>query len=205
VSQVGKILSNIYSIETVASIIGIAIERGWPIYFLNRKTQLRQRLTDSQLLTIRKDRDVHIPLEEGRGFLPFQIVHPIDVFVDEMVLTLIMKEFGSGDKGMVVQGLNFQIAPLTAKEIENRKADIMQKSMEKRGVLINQRAQHIYDELHVRYPGITVGREIVAELIMQEEKPIYDSLQQEMPDKKTYIKPIKAKKRVRKPERSIST
>jgi hypothetical protein len=208
-----KLLSNYYQIDTIIVMIGIAIERRWSIYFRNQKSQQYQCLTVDQLLVVRKDRNIHIPLEAtptyrtplggviGGGMAVHQRVDLGDLFVDESTYALIQEIFGSSDLG-VVKNSEYKIAPLTPKEIEDRRVEIMEQAMGRREDAINRRAQKIFLELQKRYPRVSFIRDDVAGFIMQEEKTIYDSLQKEMPDVKTYIRAIKAFK---KPERSVRT
>lgn len=215
-NQVGRFLSSLYRDETITAIIEEAINGSYQITFIVRDTGQERVLSRGDLSAIRDkgfDKKAEIEIEapssqmighvrQTVSFGRRQDVGYCNLRANEVTLEQIKKQFGHGDKGLKIDSLEFHIAALTPKEIEDRKQEITLYSLEQRAELIKQRGFRIYAELKKKYPKVIFNKEDVAEFIRQEEKPIYEALKKDVPPVISYIK--HARKPAKSAERSTS-
>lgn len=76
VNQIIYYLSNLYNETTINSILDLAINGIYEIYFLNSQTNVIQPLTMVQLMGIKKFRGVNILLETGQTYQIGLEMHP---------------------------------------------------------------------------------------------------------------------------------
>ncbi len=221
-NQVGKFLSSLYRDETITAIIEEAINGKYQLTFIVDGTEEDRVLSRSNLSAIRdkglnkKSAEIEVEAPSSRmmgdgwggqvrqtlSFGRRQYVGYTNVRASETVLEEIKKIFGNGDKGMLIDNLEFHITPLILKEIEERKFEIKTQSLEQRAEAIMHRGFKIYAELKKKYPKVKFTKEDVARFIQCEEKPIYESLKKEVPELASYTK--HTRKPVKSAERSTS-
>jgi len=217
-NQIGKFLNSLYRDETITAIIEEAINGRYQISFVVRNSDSGEErmLSKGDLSAIRdvgfdKKAEIEIQAPSSRmighvrqtvSFGQRQDVGYCNLRVNEATLAQIKNQFGNGDKGIKIDSLEFHIAPLTPKEIEERKQEIMLYSLEQRADAIKQRGFKIYAELKKKYPKVKFNKEDVAEFIRQEEKPIYEALKKDVPPVISYVK--HARKLAKSAERSTS-
>lgn len=105
-NQTVNYLSHLYNETTLHSILDLAINGKYVIYFLNQKTHIPEALTRVQLMGIKKFRGVNILLETGQTYqiglemnpiegATYQEIYLSDLIVDNNTLAPIKKEFGN--------------------------------------------------------------------------------------------------------------
>lgn len=218
----GKFLSSTYRNETITAIVEEAINGKFQITFIVDGTGEDRILSKSNLAAIRdkgfdkKSAEIETEAASSRligggwagqvrqteSFGRSQNVGYANLRVSEAVLEQIKKVFGNGDKGMLIDNLEFHIAPLTLEEIEERKLEIKTQSLEQRAEVIKQRGFRIYAELKKKYPKVKFTKEDVAQFVQSEEKPICESLKKDVPELASYTKHIR--KPAKSAERSTS-
>lgn len=94
------------------------------------------------------------------------------------------------------KALKFQINCLSAKQVQERKDQIQNMSLDKRCKYIKARGNEIYAEIYSKYKDGKVSKLDVATLLLDEEKQIYVSLNQEIPSDKSYLKHLRTFKKI---------
>lgn len=219
----GKFLSSTYCDKTITSIIEEAINGKFQLTFIDRDTGAERILSRGDLSAIRdkgfsKKAEVEIeppasrliggnsdwsmPRREIISYGRRQNVGFSDLRASGSTFELLKKIFGGGDKGLVIDNLEFHIDSLTPQQVQERKLKIQAQSLEQRAESIKQRGFDIYKELGKKYPRMQFTKEDVAQFIRREEKSIYESLNQEVPPVASYLKHTRKPQKIA--ERSTS-
>lgn len=212
-----RFLSSVYSDATITAIIEEAINLGYKLTFIDHGTAQEVILTKSNLAAIRaqglrglKAEVIIVPprvvtryagewignVTRTEDFGCWQNVDYSDLRADSATFDQIRKKFGDGDKG---QNEAICIAFLSSKQVDDRKKQISSMSLETRSESIIERGFEVYSELAEKYRA-KFNKEVIAELIRREEKPIYETLGLELPPVASYLK--HTRKPSKKAERS---
>ncbi len=186
-------LSSVYSNKTISAVIDEAINLNYKLIFIDMQGNDRE-LTRGHLATIKaagadNKAVIYTPNPAGKSF--YSVRHVLgysELRAHKLVFDQIRKDFGEGDKD---QNSTVCIVPLGPKEKEDRKQQIGKAtSFAKRSEEIEQRGYAVYAELEKTYRA-KFNKEVIAEFIQQEEKPLYEAFGKDLPHVKSYLKHIR--------------
>lgn len=204
-----KFLSSIYPDKTISLIIEEAINGVFQLMIIDLYTGTNRILNRQELAAIygrsgqisteielEPPSSTFIPPGFGfpsrkkiQGFGRRQNVRYADLRASDSEVKKIIDKFGCENEGITIGHLTFSITPLSPAQKKDRMCEIQNyPSLERRAAFIKKRGNAIYEELWKKYPNVIFKKEEVASFLLQEESPLYASLEMAVPVLKSYVK-----------------